>query len=81
MRAIEQGRFMVRAANTGISGAVDPYGRVMVRTNLFESVVATVNVRLLDQRTLYSLTGDLLAYACVTISIVMIFFTFRKSRN
>ena len=28
MRAIEQGRYLVRAANTGISGIVDPYGRV-----------------------------------------------------
>ena len=29
MRAIEQGRYLVRAANTGISGIVDPYGRVV----------------------------------------------------
>ena len=32
MRAIEQGRYLVRAANTGISGIVDPYGRVLART-------------------------------------------------
>ncbi len=37
MRAIEQGRYLVRAANTGISGIVDPYGRVLARTNLFET--------------------------------------------
>ena len=36
MRAIEEGRYLVRAANTGISGIVDPYGRVVAQTNLFE---------------------------------------------
>ena len=29
IRAVEEGRYVVRAANTGISGAVDPYGRVL----------------------------------------------------
>ena len=32
MRAIEEGRYLVRSANTGISGIVDPYGRVLART-------------------------------------------------
>ena len=32
MRAIEKGRYLVRSANTGISGIVDPYGRVLART-------------------------------------------------
>ena len=45
MRAIEQGRYLVRAANTGISGIVDPYGRVVVRTRLFEEAVIVGDVR------------------------------------
>ena len=77
MRAIEQGRFLVRAANTGISGAVDPYGRVLASTPLFESHVITVDVRLLDHRTLYSRIGDLFAYACAAVTVILLAFALR----
>jgi apolipoprotein N-acyltransferase len=50
LRAIEQGRYVVRAANTGISGVVDPYGRALARTPLFEQTVTAVDVRLLDHQ-------------------------------
>ena len=64
MRAIEQGRFLVRAANTGISGVIDPYGRVMAQTALFEDDVLTAEVRLIDDLTPYARYGDLLAFTC-----------------
>lgn len=72
MRAIEQGRFLVRAANTGISGVIDPYGRVVARTPLFEEHYLTADVRLIDARTVYSHLGDVLAYACFVVSILMV---------
>jgi apolipoprotein N-acyltransferase len=62
LRAVEQGRYVVRAANTGISGAVDPYGRVLAMTPLFEPATLTVDVRLLEQRTIYSQTGDVIVW-------------------
>lgn len=70
MRAIEQGRFLVRAANTGISGVIDPYGRVMVQSALFEPAVVVGNVRLLDGPTVYGLIGDAPAYAGVAITVL-----------
>lgn len=72
VRAVEQGRFVVRAANTGISGAVDPYGRVMAATPLFEAAALTVDVRLLTDRTIYSYTGDLVVWlGLVVVSVVL----------
>jgi apolipoprotein N-acyltransferase len=62
MRAIEEGRFLARAANTGISGFVDPYGRVMQKTALFEPAVVVQDVRFLQGRTVYNRFGDLVAW-------------------
>jgi|WetSurMetagenome_2_1015567.scaffolds.fasta_scaffold06740_3 apolipoprotein N-acyltransferase len=64
MRAIEQGRYLARAANTGISGIVDPYGRVLARTPLFQAETVVGTVRFLTAQTVYGRTGDLFAYAC-----------------
>jgi apolipoprotein N-acyltransferase len=74
IRAVEEGRYVVRAANTGISGAVDPYGRELTRTNLFEPAAITVDVRLLNERTIYSYLGDLIAWlsAGITVWVVVI---------
>jgi len=68
MRSIELGRFLVRSANTGISGVIDPYGRVLEQTALFERQVLTTDVRLLEARTIYSRIGNLFEYMCVIIS-------------
>src|SRR4029453_16656240 len=62
MRAIEQGRYLARSANTGISGIVDPYGRVLVQSALFETTVVTGDVKLLSHLTVYARIGDLFAY-------------------
>ena len=72
MRAIEQGRYMVRSANTGISGIVDPYGRVLARTRLFETVAVVGEARFVHERTLYAKIGDSVAYAAAALTVVML---------
>ena len=61
-RAIESGRYLARAANTGISGFVDPYGRVMRKSQLFEQTLLVEDLRFLRHRTLYSRIGDAVAW-------------------
>lgn len=70
MRAIEQGRYLARAANTGISGVVDPYGRVVRRSAIFEQEGIVAEVRLLTSRTIYSHIGDVVAYLSIVLTAV-----------
>jgi apolipoprotein N-acyltransferase len=72
MRAIEDGRYLVRAANTGISGIVDPYGRVLAASRIYEPAVMVGDVRLLRVSTLYTRIGDLLAYASAVLTFLLL---------
>ena len=67
MRAIEQGRYLARAANTGISGVVDPYGRVVGQSAIFEQAGLVEEVRFLTGRTIYSAIGDAIAYLAIAL--------------
>lgn len=55
LRSVEEGMPLVRAANSGISGVIDPFGRVLSRTDL--NTVAVIDSALpeaLDRATFYS---------------------------
>ena len=68
MRAIEHGRYLARAANTGISGVVDPYGRVVAQSGIFEQVGLIEEARFLTGRTVYTAIGDLIAYIAIALT-------------
>jgi apolipoprotein N-acyltransferase len=68
MRAIENRRYLVRAANTGISGFVDPYGRILQTTKLFVPAAISGEIRWISEQTFYTRYGDWLVYLSMTIS-------------
>jgi apolipoprotein N-acyltransferase len=78
MRAIENGRYLARAANTGVSGFVDPYGRVVQKSKLFEQTVLVGDVRLIRTRTLYTRAGDLIAWLSLAFAAAALIASFRK---
>ena len=63
-RAVENKRALVRAANTGISGFVDPVGRIVDRTGLFVEAALAARVPLLDEQTVFSRRGHLFGSVC-----------------
>jgi apolipoprotein N-acyltransferase len=72
LRAVEQGRYLVRAANTGISGIVDPNGRVLARSSLFEPAMLIGEARYLRGSTFYARIGDLFAYLSAVVTFVLL---------
>jgi apolipoprotein N-acyltransferase len=80
LRAVEEGRYLARAANTGISGFVDPYGRVLQASDLFTSAVMTEDVRFITDRTIYSRIGDVVGWLSVALTGAALLATRRKLR-
>jgi apolipoprotein N-acyltransferase len=78
VRAVENRRWMVRTANTGISAIVDPYGKIEAETPLGERMILDGNVQFRTDRTLYTEYGDVFAYANVLAVAVLVLSAKRK---
>jgi apolipoprotein N-acyltransferase len=69
MRAIENERWILSAANTGLTGSIDPYGRMVVRAPRKERTTLVAPYALTYVTTFYSRHGDWFAMLCAIISI------------
>ena len=64
LRAIENGRYVVRSANTGISSIIDPMGNLNVSLPANEEGYITDNVSMRDHLTVYTVIGNIFVYIC-----------------
>ncbi|MDP4218905.1 MAG: apolipoprotein N-acyltransferase [Bacteroidota bacterium] len=64
LRAVENRRWIIRSANTGISSVIDDKGRIVEERPLFESASITRKIPLLREETLYTRLGDFIALPC-----------------
>ncbi len=66
LRAVENRVPIVRAANTGITGAIDPWGRIVPTTDIFtEAYLVTSILPTTSGPTLYAQFGDIFCYLCL----------------
>jgi len=65
LRAVETGRWVVHGALTGISGIVDPSGRVLQRSPLFEPAILRASIPQAEGRTVFNVIGGWLPAAFV----------------
>ncbi len=70
MRALENHRWILRATNTGVTVAIDPYGRVVKAAPRHIRTSLRVGFDYEHDVTFYALHGDLFAYLCALVTIV-----------
>ncbi|MBM9530432.1 apolipoprotein N-acyltransferase, partial [Desulfoprunum benzoelyticum] len=71
-RAVETRRSLVRSANTGISGFIDPLGRVVRQSGLFEPWAVAEDVVLMEGKSLWLRGGRLFAPLCAGAALAAI---------
>ena len=68
-RTVETRRALARSANTGISAFIDPVGRVVSETPLFEDAMIGADIPLMSGQTYYVRFGDMFAGFCIFAAI------------
>ena len=67
-RAVEHRRYLIRATNTGVSAVIDPVGRLVAHSAVFEQDNINTTVRLLrGGTTVYAFVGDVLGYLALAL--------------
>lgn len=69
-RSVENHLAFARAANTGISGFIDPFGRIIVASPTFTQTALQAEIPVRQTKTFYSRHGDVFAYGCMLISLL-----------
>ncbi|MFH0974423.1 MAG: apolipoprotein N-acyltransferase [Spirochaetota bacterium] len=78
-RAIENGVWFISASNSGITGLIDPYGRIVESIPRLKQgyLVSDLNINL-NHPTFYSKYGDIIIYFAIAFIIVIILTAFYK---
>ena len=69
MRAAENDRWIVRATNNGITGVIDPAGRVTKTLPEYQEASARVQYDYVADRTMYTRFGDWFVGLCALVSV------------
>src|SRR3989338_8762903 len=66
-RAVENKVYIARAANTGISGFINPVGEIICSSGVFVEGYLKNDIYLMENKTIYTLYGDIFAWICVLV--------------
>jgi len=62
LRAVENNRYVIRSANTGVSSFISNTGKIIQQSNVLEREVLTQDVEIVKNKTVYTVCGDVILY-------------------
>jgi apolipoprotein N-acyltransferase len=80
-RAVENHLSFARSANTGISGFIDPFGRIAEATPIFTEQAVKATIQVWRPHTFYSRYGDVFAYGCAIICALLVLFGLFRTKE
>lgn len=80
-RAIENRRWIARCANTGISDFIDPEGNMYEKTEIDVKTNIVFDVGLRNEKTFYTMHGDLFAKICLAAGLIFFGMSFLVRRK
>jgi len=80
VRAVENRRYLLRSATTGVSGIIDPYGRILSRSELMTQTYLTEKIAPVHTLTPYTHFGDFAPLASLTLgaAFLILAWVYRK---
>lgn len=69
-RSVENGRYIIRSANSGISAIIDSRGNIISQLAINKQGVITDTVQFCSQQTVYNKTGDLVFIIALILSFI-----------
>lgn len=80
MRALEAGRYLLRATNTGITAAIAPDGGIIVQAPMFQKASITAEITPMKGATPYSLFGDWLVIGGLLAGLLFVRLKFPRRK-
>jgi apolipoprotein N-acyltransferase len=80
-RAVENHLAFARSANTGISGFIDPFGRIVEATPTFTEHAVKATIQVWRPHTFYSRYGDVFAYGCAILCAILFLLGMFRSKG
>lgn len=81
LRAVEQGRYMIRSTNTGISAIIDPRGRIVQETELFKTASVSGSIRAIYETTMYHNLAQILQNAIIGATLLLAAWAMLRARQ